>query len=273
MESKTKLAHGIRKPSKLLKGVEVLHRVQNKLRPPLPLFRALNRNKEKFECPICAYTGPFADYNSFAGTRRHAQCPACGALERHRIQYLVVKNVLEKTNSRQMRMLHFAPEKFLTPIFSRLFSRYETADLCMEGVDHKVDITNLPFKDGSYDFVYASHVLEHIPDDRKAVREVRRVLGRDGIAILPVPIVCEKTIEYSEPNPHEAGHVRAPAPDYFDRYKEQFGRVEVHASDSIPEKYQVFIYEDRSKWPTRECPLRPPMQGKRHSDYVPVCYV
>lgn len=132
---------------------------------------------------------------------------------------------------------------------------------------------NLPFSDSTYDLVFASHVLEHIPNDKKAIQEIRRILKPDGIAILPVPLVAESTIEYPEPNPHETYHVRAPGVDYFDRYTLYFSRIEKYTSDSLPEKYQLFIYEDRSRWPTVQCPLRPAMEGDRHIDIVPVCYV
>jgi predicted SAM-dependent methyltransferase len=169
-------------------------------------------------------------------------------------------------------MLHFAPEEFLRQIFSRRFVEYETADLFMAGVDHKVDIQQLPFDDGSYDLVFASHVLEHIQDDMQALKEIRRILRPGGCAVLPVPIVSEHTIEYSEPNPYEAGHVRAPGPDYFDKYKQFFRRVDVHSSDSFPAEHQLFVYEDRTQWPTPECPMRRPMQGEKHADFVPVCF-
>src|SRR6266487_1767815 len=215
----------------------VTRRVGNRIRPPVWIFKFLNRAKDQFECPLCNYKGPFMDLNGFAGFRRHARCPKCQSLERHRLQYLAV------------------------------------SDLLMRGVDHKVDLQNLPFEDATYDFVFASHVLEHIPDDKRAIREIRRIIKPRGVAILPVPVVCEKTIEYPQPNPDEAYHVRAPGFDYFDRYGEYFSRVALHTSDSFPERYQLFIYEYRSAWPTLECPLRPPMPGERHADVVPICYV
>jgi SAM-dependent methyltransferase len=254
-------------------GTELIQRVNNKIRLPAPLFKIWNRNKQRFHCPICAYEGPFADFRSFAGYRQHAICPRCGALERHRLQWLVINEVFKDASSRKMKMLHFAPENFFRPMFSQRFSKYETADLLMKDVDHKVDITALPFNDKSYDLVFASHVLEHIRDDKRAIQEIRRVLAPGGMAILPVPIVCEKTIEYPEANPHEAGHVRAPGMDYAEKYRGHFGRVDVHSSEAYPREFQIFIYEDRTRWPTSECPLRPPMQGKKHSDFVPVCYV
>ncbi len=239
----------------------------------LPLFRLMNQNKEKFECPVCGYIGPFMDLNPPTGLRKHAKCPKCGALERHRIQYLVVMDVLQSLNVSKMKMIHFAPEAFFLPMFSKQFGEYETADLNKKGVDHNVDLQDLPFDDASYDIVFASHVLEHIPDDNKAIEEIHRVLKPNGIAILPVPLVCEKTVEYLEPNPNEDYHMRAPGMDYFGKYERYFSRVEKHASDSLPVKYQLFVYEDRSQWPTKESPLRPPMQGEKHIDVVPICYV
>lgn len=235
-------------------------------------FQLRNFRKEKFECPICGYKGPFKDICPPTGLRKHAQCPSCLALERHRFQYLVLQSVLAGLNVSQMEMLHIAPEECLRSFFSRQFGKYETADLYMEGVDHKVDIQNLPFTDSTYDFVFASHVLEHIPDDRKAIKEIRRILKPNGIAILPVPVVAERTIEYPQPNPYEADHVRAPGFDYFDRYTPWFSKVKKYTSNCLPAKYQLFLYEDRSMWPTTEIPLRPVMQGEKHIDIIPVCY-
>lgn len=255
--------------------MEIRHYTQKikKIHLPLLIFRFLNRNKEQFECPICNYKGPFMDLNSSIAVRKHAKCPKCGAVERHRIQYLVIMNLLKNLNISNMKMIHFAPEALFRPIFSRQFEKYETADLNMDNVDHNVDVQNLPFDDASYDFVFASHVLEHIPDDNKAINEIRRVLKPNGIAILPVPLVCDRTVEYPTPNPNEDNHIRAPGMDYIQRYEQYFSKVEQKTSNSFPDKYQLFIYENRSMWPTKKCPLRPPMQGEKHIDVVPICYV
>ena len=244
-----------------------------KKRINLLIFKFRNLQEEKFACPVCGYSGPFMDFAPPTGLRKHAECPNCNALERHRIQFVVVNEVLRDRNTAHLKMLHFAPEPFFREFFSQRFGQYETADLSMEGVTHNVDLQQLPFADETYDFVFASHVLEHVPDDEKAIAEIRRILKPNGIAILPVPIVAEKTIEYREPNPNETYHVRAPGMDYFDRYKRHFSKVEEFSSDSLPKKYQLFVYENRSQWPTKECPLRPAMQGEKHSDIVPVCYV
>lgn len=235
------------------------------------MFKFRNSRKEKFECPICGYRGPFLDKVTYNGVRRHAKCPNCGALERHRLQFLVLGEVLGAKQTAHLKMLHVAPEAFFREFFSQRFEQYETADLKMKGADHIVDLQSLPFGDGTYDFVFASHVLEHIPDDKKAIAEIRRILRPNGMAVLPVPIYSGNTVEFSEPDPHEFGHVRAPGLDYFDRYESYFSKVERFDSGSQPEKYQVFVYQEDS---------RPAGTGhssstscRKLSDVVPVCYV
>lgn len=162
-------------------------------------------------------------------------------------------------------MLHFAPEKALRTLFAQMFSDYQTADLFQEDVDHKVDIQMLPFADESFDVVYASHVLEHIPDDAKALSEIHRILRPAGIAILPVPIMGLKTIEYDAPDPLQDDHVRAPGIDYFDRYT-IFSRVDVIDSYSVPEEYQPFVYLPENM-------ISPfTVVNGCMKDFVPICY-
>ena len=244
------------------------HEVRSRIR--LQAFALQAFGKNRYQCPVCAYKGPFKDIHPPTGLRRHAQCPRCHALERHRIQYVALIHALNGMDTSAQRALHVAPEPFFRKLLSERFGHYETADLSMPGVDHHVDLQALPFADQSYDFVFASHVLEHVPDDHKALSEIRRILKPKGMAILPVPLVARETIEYPEPNPFEAYHVRAPGLDYFDRYEKHFSRVERIDSESLPDMYQPFVYEDRSRWPTPECPLRQPMPGERHVDVVPV---
>lgn len=252
-----------------------IRRLANRLRHWIEatVFRIRSVWKEKFECPVCGYRGVFLSIQSSTGARKNARCASCGSLERHRIQFLVVDRILSEMDTANLKMLHFAPESFFRKYFSQRFGHYDSADLVMEDVDYQVDLQLLPFSDDSYDFVFASHVLEHIPDDDKAISEIHRILRPGGIAILPVPIVAEETVEYPQPNPHETYHVRAPGHDYFERYERIFLKVERFTSESFPEKYQLFLFEDRTRWPSQECPLRPKMEGDKHIDIVPICYV
>jgi len=237
------------------------------------IFKFRNSHKEKFECSICHYRGPFLDKVTYNGMRKHARCPNCSALERHRLQFLVLQEVFREKETAHLRMLHVAPEAFFREFFSQRFGQYETADLKMKGADHIVDLQCLPFGDGTYDFVFASHVLEHIPDDRKAISEIRRILRPNGMAMLPVPIYSGKTVEFSEPDPNEFGHVRAPGLDYFDRYEHYFSKVERFDSGSQPEKYQVFVYQEESRPLQMEHLSLSSTQCRKLSDVVPVCYV
>ncbi|MBX0330763.1 methyltransferase domain-containing protein [Oscillochloris sp. ZM17-4] len=105
---------------------------------------------------------------------------------------------------------------------------YITADLFDPHVDVRLDITRLPQSDQSIDIIYCSHVLEHVPDDRKAMRELYRILKREGWAILLVPITVGQTIEdptITDPAERlrlfgQDDHVRRYGPDYVDRLRE-----------------------------------------------------
>lgn len=237
------------------------------------IFKFLSSQEPQFECPICGYRGPFLDKVTHNGIRKHARCPNCSALERHRLQFLVLQEILRAQRTAHLKMLHVAPEAFFREFFSQRFGQYETADLKMKGADHIVDLQCLPFNDHTYDFVFASHVLEHIPDDHKAISEIRRILKPNGMAILPVPIYSGKTVEFSELDPSEFGHVRAPGLDYFDRYERHFSKVERFDSGCQPEKYQVFVYQEDSRASNTESLSLPATPYRKLTDVVPVCYV
>lgn len=227
-----------------------------------------------FCCPACGFEGSFAPMISTTGTRRYAMCPSCRALERHRATSVVLRDhVAPRLGGRQLRVLHVAPDPLVGPLLRGVAATYETADIAAPGVDHRVDLTNLPFEDGSYDLVFASHVLEHIEDDHKAIAEVRRVLAAGGLAILPVPVIQEHTVEYPEPNSVELGHVRAVGLDYFERYRAAFSEVELYGSAGLPPEVQPWIFEDRSRWPNEKFPLRAASKGLFHSEWIPVCWV
>lgn len=234
------------------------------------LYRTLGI-KNCYQCPICNYYGRFKSVMPETGKRKNARCVRCGSLERHRLQYLVFNEIIKNMDTQKMSMLHFAPETFFKKMFKKKFRFYVTADLYSRNVDRKEDLTSMSFENNSFDFFYASHVLEHIENDLKALSEIRRVLKPNGIAIIPVPIMGDKTIEYHKQNPHECNHVRCPGKDYYDSYKNYFSKIKLYYSGDFDEKNQLYIYEDRSKWPNT-MPLRPSTPGIRHLDIVPVCY-
>lgn len=166
-----------------------------------------------------------------------------------------------------------APETSLGGIFREWFGTYTSADVNPSGVDLEIDLTSLSLPDASYDVVYASHVLEHIREDNVALAGIARLVRPGGFAVLPVPLVGAVTIEYPGPVATEAGHVRGPGYDYYERYGEFFSSVRLFSSRDFDEQYQLYIYEDRSRFPTAACPYRLPTKGARHQDVVPVAYV
>src|SRR5205814_9838929 len=90
------------------------------------------------------------------------------------------------------------PEPIIAKLLKpRLRNAYVTADLDASDplVDVQMDITDIHYPDRSFDVIYCSHVLEHVPDDRKAMREFCRVLRDDGWAVLLVPITARSTFE------------------------------------------------------------------------------
>jgi len=229
---------------------------------------------EPYRCPICAYHGPFEDTYAEPWVIRDARCPACDGHERHRLQFLVMESVQRTVDLGSLEAIHFAPEPCLSNYLEQHCKSYASADLAMRNVDHRVDLTLLPFDDASYDLAYASHVLEHIVEDLAAIAEIRRILRPGGIAVLPVPILGERTVEY--PTPREWGHVRAPGLDYFDRYRQFFSEVTVYRSEDFPAEYQAFV---RFKgpllphWPPQAEFLQDERRGYRLTDFVPVCRV
>ena len=196
----------------------------------------LNIDKKLYECPICKKK--LDTFKPFGvNPRDNAQCPNCRSLERHRLIYLFVKN---KTNlfTSKLKMLHVAPERILALIFKNKSNiDYLSVDLEPDKAMVKMDITNIKYPDNTFDVIFASHVLEHIPDDKKAMGELYRVLHPKGWAILQVPIWGEKTFEDSSiKSPEErekyfgqSDHVRKYGFDnvYLERLQEAGFKVKV----------------------------------------------
>ena len=133
----------------------------------------------------------------YVNQRKNALSPGTLSLERHRLLWLYLKNKTDFFNS-NLKILHIAPEqaffKFLKSVNNQ---NYITFDLNSPLADIKGDICAMPFEDNFFDFILCNHVLEHIVDDTKAMKELYRVLKRKGIAILQVPINVgrDKTFE------------------------------------------------------------------------------
>jgi SAM-dependent methyltransferase len=146
-------------------------------------------------CPICGCSGVFVSVGH--PPRWDARCPNCGSRERHRLLHLwIIEGGGNKLAGK--RILHFAPEKIMMRQM-RGNPLYETADLHQPGVTHRVDIAHVDLPDASYDVVIANHVLEHVLDDRMAMRQVYRLLKPGGLALLSVPVNASRQETYENP--------------------------------------------------------------------------
>ena len=210
-----------------------------------PFFKLLNFNsKYKFQCPICNYRGPFMRKNN----RPFAKCPKCGELERTRLASLVLESIYSYQKASKTDVLHIAPENSLRKKFQKNYKSYISADLHRKDVDRQFDVQHIPFSDKSFDLVFASHVLEYPEDDRKAMSEIRRILRKDGIAILPVPLLHKKTKDNIERNPTNR-MMHEPGLDFFDRYKDFFSSVKIYDPESFDPKFNLHEHETLNLMP------------------------
>jgi len=172
----------------------------------------------------------------YGNQRNNVLSPSTLSLERHRLLWLYLKN---ETNffSAEKKMLHFAPEQAFYKRFKKMKNlEYVTTDLNSPLADVKADICNLPFKDNEFDMILCNHVLEHIPDDTKAMQELHRILKIGGYGIFQIPqdLSREKTFEDDTITDKKErakifgqyDHVRIYGRDYFDKLRSIGFKVE-----------------------------------------------
>jgi len=200
-----------------------------------PLF-VLSLRGNKYTDPIDGRSfSKFLPYG-YGQQRENVLSPSTLSLERHRLLWLYLKDHTTFFTAPH-KVLHFAPEQAFYKRFRKLNNlHYTTTDLNSPLADVKADICDLPFEDNSFDFILCNHVLEHIPDDTKAMQEIYRILTPGGTAILQIPqdLSREKTFEDdSITDPAERAkifgqydHVRVYGRDYFDKLREVGFRVE-----------------------------------------------
>lgn len=134
----------------------------------------------------------------YANQRNNVLSPSTLSLERHRLLWLYLKNETDFFIAPK-KVLHFAPEQAFYKLFKNQKNlEYTTTDLFSPLADVKADICNLPFADNAYDVILCNHVLEHIPDDKKAMQELYRVLKPGGVGIFQIPQDLNRAITFSD---------------------------------------------------------------------------
>ena len=135
---------------------------------------------------------PFADSDAETCNTTAYLCPSCEASDRDRLYAIYLSDHLKSLSNGEL--VDFGPSAPLSAFIRQLIEgrniEYRTADLLTDNADDRVDITDLhSYENDRFDFFICSHVLEHVPDDRKALRELYRILKPGGKAILMVPII------------------------------------------------------------------------------------
>jgi SAM-dependent methyltransferase len=178
------------------------------------LIRPLNLvGPARCECPCCGWRGTrFLNYVGYDETLSNYVCPRCGSHARHRGLAIFLRQYIAARNA-PMRVLHFAPERGIaasiaaTPAVS-----YITLDMAAHRVSVRGDIGAIPFHDGTFDLIICCHVLEHLPDDALALREIERTLKPGSAALVMVPMRAgwesAPTLEFGAPQPRLSDHWR-----------------------------------------------------------------
>ena len=204
------------------------------------------------KCNVCGWEGrAFTDDIWHPGTI----CPECGSQVRHRMLaaafdgFSTVPDLDQKSLIAGKTILHFAPERQLRESIRNAAGVYSSADFDRGDCDLRLDISAMPqIADSSYDVLIACDVLEHVPDDASAFREIHRVLKPGGVAILTVPQMDSpsQTDECpsvkSEPERErrfgQKDHVRMYGDDFPDRLKAAGFSVSIVDGRSFPARIQ-----------------------------------
>ena len=207
------------------------------------------------------YTDPIDGKNfrkflpyGYENPRENVLSPSTLSLERHRLLWLYLKNETDFF-TKPIKLLHFAPEQAFYQRFKRLdHITYTTTDLNSPLADVKADICHLPFDEDTFDVILCNHVLEHIPDDTKAMQELYRVMKPGGWGIFQIPqdLKREQTFEDNTITDRKErarifgqyDHVRIYGRDYFDKLRSVGFKVEeVDYTNTLPkedvEKYRL----------------------------------
>lgn len=189
------------------------------------------------------YTDPIDGKNfkmflpyGYGNQRNNVLSPSTLSLERHRLLWLFLQNETDFFTAKK-RVLHFAPEQCFLKRFKNLKNiDYTTTDLESPIADVKADICNLPFEDNSYDIILCNHVLEHIPEDTKAMQELYRVMKPGGYGVFQIPQDLTRDITFEDDSITDKkeraaifgqyDHVRIYGRDYFNKLRSIGFKVE-----------------------------------------------
>lgn len=203
----------------------LLIRLSYLIRPVLAFFLKGNNYTDPIDGKSFKTFLPYG----YGKQRNNVLSPSTLSLERHRLLWLYLKNETDFFTASK-KVLHFAPEQAFYQRFKAMQNLdYTTTDLNSPLADVKADICNLPFDDNSFDIILCNHVLEHIPDDTKAMQELYRVMKVGGMGIFQIPQDMSRTTTFEDNSITDKkerakifgqyDHVRVYGLDYFDKLR------------------------------------------------------
>jgi SAM-dependent methyltransferase len=227
-----------------LVAIRVPRRVVNRIDPTRYL-----------ECPCCGeLVTSFLPHG--VKRRANARCPWCGSVERHRLQWVYLRDMtnLFSRSTEPLEVLHFAPERGLQKRLKSLRNiTYHGADLASVRAAEHFDICEIPYPDDTFDVILCSHVIEHVPDDRKAMSELFRVMKPGGWGLIEVPYdpKLDSTLQDPSITTDEGriraygnkGHLRRYGRDFPDLLRAAGFEVTTHRATELPpalvERYRL----------------------------------
>nr|WP_297306779.1 class I SAM-dependent methyltransferase [uncultured Flavobacterium sp.] len=229
----------------------ILIRMSYVVRPILALWL----KGDKFTDPIDGKSfRSFLPYG-YGKQRNNVLSPSTLSLERHRLLWLYLQNETDFF-TKELKVLHFAPEQAFYKRFRKQKNlNCTTTDLESPLADVKADICDLPFEDNSFDFILCNHVLEHIPDDKKAMQELYRILKPGGIGVFQIPLDLNREFTFEDDSIVDKAeraevfgqydHVRVYGRDFFDKLRAVGFKVdEVDYTNNLgPELVQKYCLE------------------------------
>jgi SAM-dependent methyltransferase len=245
-------------------------RIKNSLKFLLKLIKISNMNYiigSKHTCNICGHhfnsfvpwkgyvPQRVKKYNIIGSDIQNFGCWHCGAHDRlrHLILYFDKLDMWNELENKSV--LHIAPEKYLPDILALKTNEYLAGDLFPDPKNklvQKMDITNLHFTNNCFDFIICNHVLEHVPDDLKAMEELYRVLKPRGKAILQTPYSEEISDSYEDNSINDEksrlehfgqkDHVRIYGLDFFEKLKSVGFELNIVRHDDLFDEKESYIY-------------------------------
>jgi len=238
----------------------LLIRLSYVIRPLLALFLKGNQYTDPIDGKSFRKFLPYG----YGTPRENVLSPSTLSLERHRLLWLWLK---QETNffSKPATVLHFAPEQAFYKRFRDSANlEYTTTDLNSPLADVKADICALPFDNDTYDVILCNHVLEHIPDDTKAMRELYRILKPGGMAILQIPQDLNREVTF-EDNSITDRDERA-------RIFGQYDHVRVYGRDYYNKLRQIGFKVDEVDYTTTLSPEDVNRYRLAPGEILPVCW-